>query len=96
MRRRRAGPTSTTPPPLTESRPDLPPGLDTVFATSLAKSPDDRRATCLALVAALRLAATGADPGGHPPTQVAVKAAEFARKTPRRPPPWAQPVFRGG
>ena len=83
------------PPPLTESRPGLPPDLDTVFAKSLAKSPDDRHATCLAFVAALRLAATGAS-AGHAPTEVAMKTAEPRQKAPKQPPPWAQPVFRGG
>jgi hypothetical protein len=37
---------SQAPPRLSELRPGLPPGLDTVFAKVLAKSPDDRYRTC--------------------------------------------------
>jgi serine/threonine-protein kinase len=40
--------------PVTDRRSDLPPSIDTVFATAMAKSPDDRYATCGAFVAALR------------------------------------------
>ncbi|SNX56243.1 serine/threonine-protein kinase [Streptomyces sp. TLI_55] len=84
------------PPPLTESRPDLPPHADTVLAKSLAKSPDDRYGTCLTFVSALRTAMTGDRPAGHAPTQVAVRVATSAVTAPKQPPPWAQPVFRGG
>src|SRR5262249_3429765 len=38
------------PPPITDVRPELPLALDTVFAAALAKSPDDRYATCGELV----------------------------------------------
>ena len=40
--------------PVTSRQPDLPPGLDAVLAMGLAKSPDDRYASCRDLVAAAR------------------------------------------
>ena len=84
------------PPPLTESRPDLAPAVDTVFARALAKSPDDRHDSCLAFVVALRGAVTGAAPGiGHPPTEVDLRAVHPGRDRPEPPPRWAEPVFRG-
>jgi len=43
------------PPRVTARWPDLPPGLDTVVATALAKSADDRYPTCRELVAALQV-----------------------------------------
>ncbi|MCX4767511.1 serine/threonine protein kinase [Streptomyces sp. NBC_01275] len=73
------------PTPLTESRPDLPPHLDAVFAQALAKNPESRHPTCLALVADLKATATGAQPGTRPPSE--------APGAPRRPPPWAQPII---
>ncbi len=45
------------PPPLAARWPDLPTGLDTVIGRALAKSPEDRYATCGELVAAARAAA---------------------------------------
>ncbi|KKD06783.1 serine/threonine-protein kinase [Streptomyces sp. WM6386] len=84
------------PPPLTESRPDLDPGVDAVFARGLAKSPDARYDTCLAFVAALRAATTGDRFAAHAPTEVDLKVVETSQEGPKRPPPWAQPVFRGG
>ncbi|NNN34657.1 serine/threonine protein kinase [Streptomyces sp. S3(2020)] len=80
------------PPLLTEFRPDLPPDVDAVFARGLAKSPDARYDTCLAFVAALRAAL----PGGHAPTEVALKREQTSEEDPKQPPPWARPVFRGG
>ena len=47
------------PSPITDFRAELPPALDTVFATALAKSPDDRYATCGELVQAARAALQG-------------------------------------
>ena len=47
------------PPRLTELRSDLPDAFDAVFATALAKSPDDRYSTCGELVAAARAALHG-------------------------------------
>src|SRR5947209_6684302 len=46
------------PPRLSEARPDLPAAFDAVFATALAKSPNDRYSTCGELARAAR-AATG-------------------------------------
>jgi tRNA A-37 threonylcarbamoyl transferase component Bud32 len=47
------------PPSLTEIRPDLPAELDAMFATALAKAPDDRYQTCGELVRAARAALQG-------------------------------------
>ncbi|MEP6813264.1 MAG: serine/threonine-protein kinase [Actinomycetota bacterium] len=47
------------PPKLTDARPDLPAAFDEVFATALAKSPDDRYASCGELAAAARAALRG-------------------------------------
>jgi hypothetical protein len=47
---------SETPRPPTELRPDLPGALDEVVAKALAKSPDERYATCAELMAAARAA----------------------------------------
>ncbi|KAB1148075.1 serine/threonine protein kinase [Streptomyces luteolifulvus] len=77
-------------PPLSEARPDLAPQVDTVFAKALAKSPDDRYATCLDFVAALRTA-------GHAtprPTQADLRAVDQREDPPSPPPHWAEPVFR--
>ncbi len=47
------------PPKLTDVRPDLPAAFDEVFATALAKSPDDRYASCGELASAARAALRG-------------------------------------
>jgi ABC-type transport system substrate-binding protein len=47
------------PPRLTDLRPDLPVAFDTVFATALAKSPDDRYSTCGEFARAARAALRG-------------------------------------
>ncbi|MEV7470988.1 serine/threonine-protein kinase [Streptomyces kronopolitis] len=92
------------PPALTQQRPDLPESVDTVFAQSLAKAPDDRYETCRGFVAALRAAGRTAGPGpaagaarAHPPTQVDAMADPGGRRSPAPPPPprWATPVFPG-
>ncbi|NUR02317.1 MAG: serine/threonine protein kinase [Streptomyces sp.] len=83
------------PPPLTEFRPDLAPAVDTVFAKALAKSPDERHDSCLAFVAALRGAVTGAQGTAHPPTEVDLRAVRAEHDGPEPPPRWAEPVFRG-
>jgi serine/threonine protein kinase len=44
------------PPPLTERRPDMPPAVDEVISTALAKHPADRYPTCMAFASALRAA----------------------------------------
>ena len=46
-------------PSITDLRPELPPALDAVFATALAKSADDRYSTCAELVRATRAALQG-------------------------------------
>ena len=47
------------PPKLTDQRPDLPQAFDDLFATALAKNPDDRYQTCGELAAAARAALAG-------------------------------------
>lgn len=47
------------PPKLTDVRPELPAAFDQVFATALAKSPDDRYPSCAELAAAARAALRG-------------------------------------
>src|SRR5213079_2251843 len=47
------------PPRLSDERPDLPEAFDAVFATALAKSPDDRYDTCGELAQAARAALAG-------------------------------------
>jgi serine/threonine-protein kinase len=47
------------PPKVTEDRPELPAAFDDVFATALAKSPDDRYSSCGELAAAARAALHG-------------------------------------
>ncbi|QFQ95170.1 serine/threonine protein kinase [Streptomyces phaeolivaceus] len=82
------------PPPLTGGRPDLPPAVDQVMATALAKSPDDRYDSCLSFVAALRAADTARGfPPGHAPTWAVPPKASGPPEAPPEPPPWAEPVF---
>ncbi|MFE7763209.1 serine/threonine-protein kinase [Streptomyces sp. NPDC057438] len=82
------------PPPLTAGRPDLPPAVDTVLATALAKSPDDRYDSCLSFVAALRAAdVAGGHPQGPMPARVSTPKASGPPEAPPDPPPWAAPVF---
>ncbi|MER6347180.1 serine/threonine-protein kinase [Streptomyces sp. NPDC001595] len=81
------------PPPLTESRPDLAPRLDTVFARALAKSPDQRYDSCLAFVAALREALSARTQNRHPPTELDVPVVPERGERPKPPPRWAEPVF---
>lgn len=84
---------------LTESRPDIAAPVDGVLAKALAKSPEDRYESCRAFVAALRAAATGTTPTGHPPTQVDLRVAGVGAMEnpglPPEPPHWALPVFHG-
>ena len=82
------------PPPLTETRPDLAPGVDTVFTKALAKTPEDRHDSCLAFVAALRAALDAAATSGHPATEVDLRAVGEGQGRPQAPPLWAAPVFR--
>ncbi|MDX2922861.1 serine/threonine protein kinase, partial [Streptomyces sp. NE06-03C] len=78
-------------------RPGLPAAVDGVLAKALAKSPEDRYETCLRFVAALRAAAAGIGPGGHPSTRVDAPAGSWsaAPEPPPAPPRWAAPVFPG-
>jgi serine/threonine protein kinase len=71
---------SEPPPPLTARRPDLPPAVDRIMAKALAKSPDDRFASCLEFAAGLR-AACGLEsgPGGQIPAGPPRVATELAR-----------------
>ncbi|MFG2301209.1 serine/threonine-protein kinase [Actinacidiphila glaucinigra] len=93
------------PPPLTERRPDIPPGMDDAMAKALAKVPEDRFASCLEFVGALRAAAAAAGPdvaarrGGSPDdqaTRVTPRAAAVPAPPgpPPDPPMWARAVFR--
>jgi hypothetical protein len=58
-----------TPPPVTTRRPDLPPHIDHILATAMAKQPEDRYPTCRELAQTLHaLAATPATSGQVFPT----------------------------
>ena len=78
---------SAPPPSLAARRPDLPPAVDQVFAKALAKTPEDRYASCRefadALRGALNLVPYHSDPGaipaaGQPVTEIALPAAPGA------------------
>jgi serine/threonine protein kinase len=88
---------SEPPPRVTARRPDLPPALDDVVAKALAKSPDDRYATCRELMTAARWAVsaqplgpqvpiTSPQPGG-PVTPLGQQVATYP---PPVPPSWPQ------
>jgi Protein kinase domain len=88
-----------TPPPLTQRRHDLPPAVDEVIATALARAPAQRYPTCLAFAAALR-AATAA-PRRHvtrvsgPPVRPASGGRRYDRPAANTPvPEEAMPVTR--
>ncbi|GGP45620.1 serine/threonine-protein kinase [Streptomyces abikoensis] len=70
------------PPRLSELLPGLPPDVDDVLATALAKAPDDRFDSCLRFVTALRR--TGR-----------ARPAPEAAEPPPPPPDWAAVVFPG-
>lgn len=91
----------SAPPEITPLRPDLPAAVDGVMTRALAKSPEDRFASCRELVAALRAAggrprSPGGERGGaHPPTpMVHPPPPESPPAAPPDPPRWALPVFR--
>ena len=78
------------PPALSELRPDLPPAIDRVIETALAKDPADRYESCGALVADAR-AALGAEVEGEPDLgvrpSVELAAAPLASNLPSPPLP---------
>jgi hypothetical protein len=68
-------------------RPDLPPGIDEVFARVLAKQPGDRYGTCREFIDAARVAlgglpSTGSQTFGLPDTQTAVVHAGLSPSAP--------------
>ncbi len=74
---------STPPPPLTSRRAGLPPAIDQVMARGMAKSPDDRYATCGEFAAALRgvFGLRPVEPEARPhaprePTQIAMPTSQ--------------------
>ncbi len=81
------------PPRLTDRRPDLPPAVDQVIATAMAKAPASRYPTCRDFVTALSAALAGS----HGPRQVTAGTGA-ARPAPQGFPaalPAAEPVARG-
>jgi len=61
-----------TPPPVSSSRPDVPPGVDAVVARAMAKAPEDRYASSRELTQDLRSALEGrpaATPAVAPPSE---------------------------
>jgi hypothetical protein len=82
------------PPKLTDSRPDLPSGLNDVVSTAMAKSKDDRFSSCADLTRALRRIAMGTEaPAGTVLSAPATRmpASEAASPSVEAPPPAAPP-----
>ncbi len=75
------------PPRLTQLRPDLPPAVDQVIATAMAKSPTSRYPTCRAFVNALSATLAGAGEGGFPKSGNGVAAVETTRVPAQTGPP---------
>jgi len=65
-------------PSATELDPSLPPRVDAVFSTALAKEPEARPANALALVSMLREALDEEEPAAAPPTRFYAAAAPAA------------------
>jgi hypothetical protein len=72
---------STTPPPVSSRRPQVPAAADAVLARALAKTPAERYPTCGEFAAALRQAC-GVEPGGAPPVQSRPAPREPTRAVP--------------
>jgi hypothetical protein len=70
------------PPVLTDLRPDLPPELNRVMSTALAKSPDDRYPTCAAFAAALAVACEAKPVVLREPTATAAALPDDAETPP--------------
>ncbi|WP_030200265.1 serine/threonine-protein kinase [Streptomyces sp. NRRL S-87] len=84
------------PPPLGERRPEVGPAAAEVVAKALSKVPEDRFATCLEFVAALRVASGGGERAADPARREAGAGGAPAEDgPPPEPPAWAGPVFRG-
>jgi len=77
------------PPAPTATRPDLPPALDELVRTGMAKSPEDRFPTCLAMVDELRgaLGRPGRAPTVAAPPPATVPAPQDPAKPAAAPPP---------
>ncbi|URM92413.1 serine/threonine protein kinase [Streptomyces sp. MRC013] len=87
------------PPPLSDVRPGLPPGLDGVLAKALAKAPEHRFDSCMGFVAELRRAADRGEDGGRGaggPAEGPPPSPAGPPPPPPAPPRWALPVFRHG
>ncbi|GGS99114.1 serine/threonine-protein kinase [Streptomyces cinerochromogenes] len=81
------------PPALSKRRPDIPAAADEILRRALAKIPDDRYATCLEFVGALRGAVGGAGRGGAVPASADLPpAARCADPAEQRAEPPAPPV----
>jgi serine/threonine protein kinase len=80
------------PPPLTERRPDLPPAVDAVIGTALAKSPADRYPTCMEFASALRAACEAGPASTRAPESAYIRTPPIAVPPPGADQPWANPV----
>ncbi|MFJ2748540.1 serine/threonine-protein kinase [Streptomyces sp. NPDC087297] len=86
------------PPPITERRPGIAPAAVDVLTKALSKIPEDRYASCLEFVAALRVATGGGTGrGADPPARENSRppGAPGSSAPPKEPPAWARPVFYG-
>src|SRR5262249_51937698 len=73
------------PPPASQSRPDVPPGVQDVLAKAMAKDPNDRYPSCSEFIAALTaaLGSAGPAPGGTTQHQAGAPGAVPAGGRPR-------------
>jgi serine/threonine-protein kinase len=81
------------PPRATERRSDLPPAIDAVIATAMAKTPEQRYPTCMAIIDAARQAVAGPAPAPSV-TALAVADLPTAPLPAEAEPPPAQPPRR--